>query len=255
MLLALGDWRDKVGQNTAHRYAASKYTLSLRTVLSCAKCLEHYKSWEEIPPEVLREITNVAADHVTEALRLDCIRVWEGVTFSERTQRTVQPSASRLRNVAHTERAESSATMRPMSMPESVNGKSDCLNDEQWAGNLPGFLVGAVPQQLLQPGAQVCYGAPQWQSLRRPAPCVGLRGQAPDHGGAGRGGRRSRFRSLPSQSWTFPGLLCLGRQARVATEEAGAKFRILGETIVLGRAGGEPPRGRGSGGPACRCLE
>ena len=67
MLLALGDWTDKVGQNTAHRYAA----------LSCAKSLEHYKSWEEIPPEVLRDITNVAADHVTEALRLDCIRVWE----------------------------------------------------------------------------------------------------------------------------------------------------------------------------------
>ena len=56
MLLALGDWTNKVGQNTAHRYAASKYTLSWRakhTVLSCAKSLEHYKSWEEIPPEVL----------------------------------------------------------------------------------------------------------------------------------------------------------------------------------------------------------
>ena len=59
MLLALGDWMDKVGQNTGYRHAASKYTLSPRTkhtVLSCAKSLGQYKSGEEIAPEVLRDM-------------------------------------------------------------------------------------------------------------------------------------------------------------------------------------------------------
>ena len=102
VLFALGDWTDEVGQNTAHRYTASKCTLSLRakhTVLSCANSLEHYKFWEEIPPEVLREITDVAADHVAKALRLDCLRVWEGVTLL------------------------GSARMKPVAMPDSVTAE------------------------------------------------------------------------------------------------------------------------------------
>ena len=68
MLLALGDWTDKSGQTTAHGYAASKYTLSLRAkhaILSGARDVQSYQSWEEIP--------RVAADVVAEALRLDCI--------------------------------------------------------------------------------------------------------------------------------------------------------------------------------------
>ena len=73
MLLALGDWTDKAGQSTAHKYTASKYTLSdraKRAILSC-----------EISPEVLQECADVAADGVAAELRLDCVRVWEGVTF------------------------------------------------------------------------------------------------------------------------------------------------------------------------------
>ena len=41
-LLALGDWTDRAGQSTAHGYAASKYTLSLRAkhaILSGARDL------------------------------------------------------------------------------------------------------------------------------------------------------------------------------------------------------------------------
>ena len=34
MLLALEDWTDRTGQSTAHGYAASKYTLSLRAELA-----------------------------------------------------------------------------------------------------------------------------------------------------------------------------------------------------------------------------
>ena len=58
-----GEQLDRQGRpDTSHNYAASKYTLfsGQRTVLSCACRLEHYKSWEEIPPEVLRDIADVA---------------------------------------------------------------------------------------------------------------------------------------------------------------------------------------------------
>ena len=69
----VGAW----GLNWAvYGYAASKYTLSLRAkhaILSGARDLHRYQSWEEIPPEALQgECAAVAADVVAEALRLDC---------------------------------------------------------------------------------------------------------------------------------------------------------------------------------------
>ena len=104
----MGDWTDKAGQTTAHRYAASKYTLSLRakrTVLSCAKSLEQYTSWEEIPPEVLRDIGGRSCRGGTPVGRSDL-------------RRTSQPSASWLRKVAQAECSEGPSRMRLVAMPD-----------------------------------------------------------------------------------------------------------------------------------------
>ena len=101
MFLALGDWTDKAeaGQSTARRYAASKYTLSVRakhTILSCAQDLQGYKPWDELPLKCFRSAQMWRADGV---------------------------SVLRLRTVSQRERAKHVDKMLPVTMPDSINGR------------------------------------------------------------------------------------------------------------------------------------
>ena len=106
------------GQSAAHRYACAKYTLSVRakhTILSCARGLQGYRSWGKIL-EVRQECADMAADGMAEALRLDCVRVWEGVTFLKKTQCSFRPSALRLRKVVQRARVERVDKMLPVTI-------------------------------------------------------------------------------------------------------------------------------------------
>ena len=77
----------------------------------------------------------MAADGVAEALRFDCVRVWEGVTFPKKTQRTFCPPALGLRRQRQRERAERvdrmlrGACKRPVCTPKRNTMPIDC-----WSG-------------------------------------------------------------------------------------------------------------------------